>query len=109
MNVIMIPQDTTNNDFRFRVRLHLFSAGMTDAQLIYYSVKNTNVGVYPVTGTGRAEYTISSTTDIMNDVAVWLPWPLGDVSVPTVDTQISNATCVRFVCTQECDFEISST
>lgn len=49
-------------------------------------------------GTGYIEYSLSPAADILNNVGVWLQWPLGAVSVATSKTALY-PTQVRATCT----------
>lgn len=54
------------------------------------------VGLYPVESS-RVEYTISARSDIAEDTAVWLVWPLGEVAEPSVDTLNATVTALRVI------------
>lgn len=108
MSTLTIPQqDMSNFDFRYRHSEIVNIPGYTQPILIFNTMNDVNCAIYPVSGTARFEYTISSSSDVVNDVAVWFPWPSGDVSVNVVDSMLSNATCIRGFTTGEAKFEMS--
>lgn len=106
--LIMPQQDMDNFDFRYRHKESLVSAGQTNPILIFNTMRDVNCAAYPAPGSvARFEYTVSSSTEVINDTAVWFPWPAGDVSANTVDSLFSNATAIRGVTDGEATFEMS--
>lgn len=106
---LVYPQQNMDNlDYRYRSKQTLVSAGTTNPVLVFGTMRDVNCAAYPAPGsTARFEYTISSSTEVINETAVWFVWPAGNVSVNTVDSLFSNATAIRGVTDGEATFEMS--
>ena len=49
-------------------------------------------------GSGRVQYTFDDHSDVLDGVANWLDWPLGDVSISTEQVAQSAPQAFRLVC-----------
>lgn len=106
--LVMMQQDMGNYDYRYRHKEVMLSSGTSQPILIFNTMHDVNCAIYPDPGTSAYyEYTISSASDVTNDVAVWFQWPLGGVGVKAVDAMISNATAVRLQTDGPATFEVS--
>lgn len=72
--------------------------GTSDPVYFQSGFNSISVAISPAVGqTARVEYTLSLPNEVMAGTAVWLTWPLGNVSAPADDAMLTKAYAVRGV------------
>ena len=68
----------------------------SDWILVNYNNSRTTVAVYPTTR-AKAQYTVDPVSKINAGTAVWIDWPVGNITSPRTDTLMGVCTAIRLV------------
>jgi len=72
----------------------------SDAILIKNTSQRTSIAIHPVvSGTGKAQISVSPRDSIIAGTANWFDWAQGEVAASTLDVAVGPITAVRGVCT----------
>lgn len=80
----------------WRAGASVTSGQTSDWILVNYNNSRTTVAVYPTTR-ARAQYTVDPVSEINAGTAVWIDWPLGNITAPRTDTLMGVCTAIRLV------------
>jgi hypothetical protein len=80
----------------WRASASVASGATSDYIRVNYNNSKTTVAVYP-SNRARAQYTIDSPEEIVAATAVWIDWPLGNITSARTDTLLGVVTGIRLV------------